>query len=61
MEQILLAYDIPPKKTVAATMMLYKNVIAIISSLDGKQILEVAPYKTAAVRPLASHLTNHPN
>ena len=26
-----------------------------------EQILEAAPYKTAAVPPLTSHLTNHPS
>ena len=26
-----------------------------------KQILEAVPYKTAAVQPLTSHLTNHPS
>ena len=26
-----------------------------------KQILEAAPYKTAAVQALSSHLINHPN
>ena len=25
------------------------------------QILEVSPYKTVAVQPLVSHLTNHPS
>ena len=33
---------------------LHKNTVCY-----SEQILEVAPYKTAAIRPLTSHLTNY--